>query len=178
MGQDFFQFTPKFKLGIAGNHKPGLRSVDEAIRRRFNLVPFTVTIPPEERDETLPEKLKAEWPGVLQWMLDGCAAWQERGLSAPPVVVEATAAYLEGEDSLAAWIEERCEQRSDLSATSTALFGSWSAWASASGELPGALRQFSMKLEARGFEKVKTRDGRRFQGIRPKPSDESNWVRE
>jgi hypothetical protein len=54
--------TPK--LIIAGNHKPGLRSVNEAIRRRFHLVPFTVTIPPEERDKDLADKLKAEWPGI------------------------------------------------------------------------------------------------------------------
>ena len=59
MRQDFFDFTPQFKLVIAGNHKPGLRSVDEAIRRRFHLVPFTVTIPPDERDLKLGEKLKA-----------------------------------------------------------------------------------------------------------------------
>jgi putative DNA primase/helicase len=55
MREDFFEFIPQFKLIIAGNHKPGLRSVDEAIRRRFHLVPFTVTIPEEERDETLTE---------------------------------------------------------------------------------------------------------------------------
>jgi hypothetical protein len=34
---------PQFKLFVAGNHKPGLRRVDEAIRRRLNLVPFTIT---------------------------------------------------------------------------------------------------------------------------------------
>ena len=45
MRQDFFTFLPAFKLFIAGNHKPGLRAVDEAIRRRLNLIPFTVTIP-------------------------------------------------------------------------------------------------------------------------------------
>jgi putative DNA primase/helicase len=73
MRQDFFEYVPQFKLLIAGNHKPGLRSVDEAIRRRFNLVPFTVTIPPEERDEGLPEKLKAELPGILAWMIRGCS---------------------------------------------------------------------------------------------------------
>ena len=50
MRQDFFEYTPQFKLMIAGNHKPGLRSVDEAIRRRFHLIPFTITIPPAERD--------------------------------------------------------------------------------------------------------------------------------
>jgi putative DNA primase/helicase len=50
MRQDFFEFTPQFKLIIAGNHKPTLRSVDEAIKRRFNLIPFTVTIP-EDREQ-------------------------------------------------------------------------------------------------------------------------------
>jgi putative DNA primase/helicase len=66
MRQDFFEFTPQFKLLIAGNHKPTLRSVDEAIKRRFNLIPFTVTIPAEERDPDFAEKkLQPEWPGIL-----------------------------------------------------------------------------------------------------------------
>jgi len=47
--QDFFDYRPQFKLCIAGNNKPLLRSVDEASRRRFHLIPFTVTIPLEER---------------------------------------------------------------------------------------------------------------------------------
>src|SRR5205807_4030130 len=45
MRQGFFRFVPTFKLMIAGNHRPRLRSVDEAIRRRFQLIPFAVTIP-------------------------------------------------------------------------------------------------------------------------------------
>jgi putative DNA primase/helicase len=81
MRQDFFGYLPQFKLVIAGNHKPGLRSVDEAIRRRFNLIPFTVTIPPDERDLKLADKLKPEWPGILQWMIDGCLEWQRIGLA-------------------------------------------------------------------------------------------------
>ena len=65
MRQDFFEYVPQFKLLIAGNHKPSLRTVDEAIRRRFHLIPFTVTIPPEQRDTTLGDRLKEEWPGIL-----------------------------------------------------------------------------------------------------------------
>ena len=65
MRQDFFEFQPQFKLFIAGNHRPRLRSVDEAIRRRFNLIPFTVAIPPDERNKELAEQLKAEWSGIL-----------------------------------------------------------------------------------------------------------------
>ncbi|MFL5150930.1 MAG: phage/plasmid primase, P4 family, partial [Microvirga sp.] len=72
MRQDFFEFQPQLKLFIFGNHKPSLASVDEAIQRRFHLVPFTVTIPPGERDLDLTEKLKAEWPGILAWMIEGC----------------------------------------------------------------------------------------------------------
>jgi putative DNA primase/helicase len=90
MRQDFFEYTPQFKLVVAGNHKPGLRSVDEATRRRLHLVPFTVTIPKAERDPDLFEKLKAQWPGILRWMIEGCLAWQREGLNPPPVVTGAT----------------------------------------------------------------------------------------
>jgi putative DNA primase/helicase len=90
MRQDYFEFAPQFKLVIAGNHKPGLRSVDEAIRRRFHLLPFTVTIPHAERNPNLREQLKAEWPGILSWMLEGCLDWQRRGLCPPKAVLDAT----------------------------------------------------------------------------------------
>jgi putative DNA primase/helicase len=88
MRQDFFEFTPVFKLIIAGNHRPGLRSVDEAIRRRFHLIPFTVTIPEAERDQQLGDKLQAEWPGILHWMIEGLGsgtACVRRRRSAPPL---------------------------------------------------------------------------------------------
>ena len=98
MRQDFFEYRPAFKLIIAGNHKPLLRSVDEAIRRRFHLIPFAVTIPPEERDAVLAEKLKAEWPGILAWLIEGCLEWQTEGLRPPQAVLEATEAYLSAED--------------------------------------------------------------------------------
>jgi putative DNA primase/helicase len=95
MRQDFFEFVPQLKLFIIGNHKPSLRSVDEAMRRRFNLIPFAVTIPVEERDAELPEKLKAESTGILAWMIQGCLRWKDVGLRAPEIVTAATAKYLE-----------------------------------------------------------------------------------
>jgi putative DNA primase/helicase len=81
MRQDFFTFKPQFKLIVAGNHKPSLRTVDEAIKRRLHMVPFAVTIPAEERDIDLAEKLKAEWPQILNWMIHGCLEWQHIGLA-------------------------------------------------------------------------------------------------
>lgn len=166
MRQDFFEFTPQFKLIIAGNHKPGLRSVDEAIRRRFHLLPFTVTIPPEERDPKLKDKLKDEWPGILAWAIKGCLDWQQQGLSPPEAVQTATAAYLEAEDAIAAWIEECCERDPQSWERSSDLFASWKPWAEQSGEFAGSTKRFVQTLEGRGFHPKKTRTGRGFEGIK------------
>lgn len=171
MRQDYFEFVPTFKLLIAGNHKPGLRSVDEAIRRRFNLIPFTVTIPESERDEGLPDKLRAEWPSILGWMIQGCLDWQRRGLDPPSAVIDATAAYLEAEDALAAWIEEAGEVDPNFFEGSQALFGSWKQYATRTGEYVGSLKKFSQRLEERGasigLSKSRGADGTRgFVGLR------------
>jgi putative DNA primase/helicase len=166
MRGDFFEFTPQFKLAIAGNHRPGLRSVDEAIRRRFNLVPFTVQIPPAERDEKLSERLKGEWPGILAWMIEGCLAWQREGLSAPAAVTQATAEYLESEDAMSCWFEDKCDRSPQSRTSSSDLFVSWKNWADAAGEPVGTQKRFSQKLEERGFEKQRSRHGREFVGIR------------
>lgn len=179
MRQDFFEFTPQFKLVIAGNHKPGLRSVDEAIRRRFHLVPFTVTIPPDERDETLTERLKEEWPGILSWMIEGCQDWLQHGLAPPEIVQAATAAYLEAEDAVTAWLEEACERDPNAWEGSSTLFASWKASAERAGEHPGTMKRLVQNLEARGFVSRRRMNGRGFEGLRIKHSDlsEAYWNR-
>lgn len=165
MRQDFFEFVPQFKLLVAGNHKPGLRTVDEAIRRRLNLIPFTVTIPPGERDLELADKLKAEGGGILQWAIDGCLAWQRDGLNAPKIVAEATQSYFEAEDALARWLEDRTEKRNGAWASSTALFSDWKAWAESNGEYAGKERGFSENLTAHGYCPKRKNVGRGFDGI-------------
>jgi putative DNA primase/helicase len=166
MRQDFFEYRPQFKLAIAGNHKPSLRSVDEAIRRRFHLIPFSVTIPADRADPELADKLKWEWPGILQWLIDGCLEWQRIGLRPPQAVLDATAAYLEAEDALAAWIDDKCERDPKAWEQSTMLFASWSAWADKAGEPVGTMRRFSQTLESRGFVPQRKSDGRGFAGLR------------
>jgi putative DNA primase/helicase len=162
MRQDYFSFTPVFKLVIAGNHKPGLRSVDEAIRRRFHLVPFAVTIPPGQRDKRLADKLKAEWPGILAWAIHGCLKWQAEGLNPPQAVLDATSAYLEAEDATAAWMDERCEVKATCWESSAALFASWKEWAELAGEFVGSQKQFGEKLEARGIQPSRKCTAARF----------------
>lgn len=153
MRQDNFTFIPQFKLVISGNHKPGLRNVDEAMRRRLHLIPFTVTIPDSEKDQLLMEKLREEAPAILQWCIEGCVSWLANSLAPPASVRNATAEYLEGEDRIGQWIEE-CTER-DLMNTCkvTALYRSYSAWCEASSEYALPRGRFMQALEAKGYPK-------------------------
>jgi putative DNA primase/helicase len=167
MRQDYFTFYPAFKLITAGNHKPGLRGIDEAIRRRLNLAPFTVTIPKNERDKDLFEKLRAEWPGILQWMMEGCTDWLEIGLKPPPVVVAATEDYLNEEDALARWIEECCAIDPIYYDTVANLFPNWRVWAENAREFVGSQKRFSQALDDRGYQRQRESGTGRagFKGI-------------
>jgi putative DNA primase/helicase len=151
MRQDFFEFEPQFKLMIVGNHKPSLRGVDEAIRRRLHLIPFTVTIRLEERDPDLSEKLKTEWPAILRWSVDGCLAWQREGLNPPAAVRDATATYLAGEDTFERWRDDCTAADPNAWEASADLWGSWKRWAENAGEFVGTHKRFSQTLEERGF---------------------------
>jgi putative DNA primase/helicase len=166
MRQDDFEYDPQFKLLIAGNHRPRLRSIDEATRRRFHMIPFDVTIPPEERDLGLTEKLRKEWPAILAWMIEGCLEYQWFGLAPPDAVLNATAAYLEGEDTVSAWVEEACERDPKARETSCDLFGNYTVWAGQRGEDAGAIGAFVQALEVRGFSGWRTSQARGVVGLR------------
>lgn len=167
MRQDFFEYRPQFKLLIAGNHKPGLRDVDEAMRRRLHLIPFTVTIPREKRDKNLSARLLEEKDFILQWMIAGCVEWQARGLMPPPAVQAATEEYFEAEDSLQRWMDESCTTEPNDTALTANLFESWKIWAERAGEYVVPLKRFSESLSQRGFNRWRdpTNDRYGFRGI-------------
>jgi putative DNA primase/helicase len=168
MRQDFFEFMPQFKLLLIGNHQPTLRNVDDAARRRFNIVPFIHKPPVPDRD--LETKLRAEWPSILRWMIDGCLIWQHSGLVRPQVVLDATEEYFGEQDSIRQWIEDRCETgKGTLSDTSTNLFRSWTSWATANGERPGTAKWFAPALRRLGFKQSRSKKARGFFGIEAKP---------
>jgi putative DNA primase/helicase len=164
MRQDFYTFTPVFKLVISGNHKPGLAAVDEAIRRRLHLVPFTVTIPPNERDSQLDQKLRAEWPGILQWAIEGCLEWQTSGLKPPSSVVAATEEYFATEDRMGTWLEENCMTSSQETAVKP-LFEDWCAWCDRNRVPSRSLNWFVGAIELHGFKRRRTNTNRLIEGL-------------
>lgn len=175
MHQDFFEFTPLFKLLIAGNHKPRLRNVDTAMRRRLHLLPFTQRFTGTHRDRDLADKLRAEADGIMQWIVEGTRRYLDIGLSPPAVVREATDEYFAAEDLFDQWLDQCCERDRGYTETPTRLFKSWQAFAEAANERAGRSNQFAEKLEAAGFRKERTNAQRFYSGLRLIASQNGGW---
>jgi P4 family phage/plasmid primase-like protien len=166
MRGDFFEYVPAFKLLIAGNHKPSLNRVDEAVRRRFHLVPFTVTIPPAQRDLELVEKLKAEWSAILQWAIDGCLEWQEHGLMPPASVTAATNDYFASQDTIRNWLNECAVEDVNSEVLCSVLFASWKQWCIENNEYAGSLKSFGQRLQDMGVPGRHSKKGELYRGYR------------
>jgi putative DNA primase/helicase len=110
MREDPWGFWPTHTLVMFSNHKPNVQGRDEGIWRRIRLVPWTVTITADERDEGLAVKLQSEAPGILRWIVEGARRFHNAGgLRPPEVVLAATAAYRNDEDIVGRFVKEVME---------------------------------------------------------------------
>lgn len=146
-----FEFLPTFKLWLATNHRPKVTGTDKGIWRRIKLIPFNVAIPENEQDRDLPEKLKEELPGILNWCVEGCLKWQREGLTPPTEVVFATDTYRAEMDTLLSFLADCCKLESDLKCTVKLLYESYREWCSSNGEQILSQRKFGAQLRERGF---------------------------
>ena len=172
LGRDPFTFTPRFKLLVTGNHRPVLRTVDAALRRRLCLVPFTHT--PAVPDRRLEAKLRDEAPAILRWMIEGCSAWAAEGqasgwaggLGRPEAVASATDAYLASEDLVGQFLAEWCDLSPTCLESSADLFAAWCAFARTLGEPPGTQRRLAARLGRHGLTREHLHHARVYRGVR------------
>ncbi|NBS71602.1 hypothetical protein EBT31_22225, partial [bacterium] len=180
MRQDLFEFQPQFTLVIAGNTKPEITNVDDAMRRRMHLIPFETK--PARKDVDLPDKLKEEYPAILAWIIEGAKAWLEQGLNPPLAVVQATEEYLDGEDALARWISERCVAGEDNEMGTNEAFVDFREWCRENNEAKGkdwSQRKFSAEMKVKGFDITRdkaTRTKRVFRDLELLIGDEDRMV--
>lgn len=165
MREDFWEFPKTFKIFMPVNHKPTIEGTDHGIWRRIKLIPFGVTIPKSEQDPRLPDKLRNELPGILAWLVRGCLRWQQVGLGEPAEVTQATTAYKDEMDTLAAFLSDRCVIEDGASEGATDLFDAYNEWCRGSNEVAGTQTTFGRKMGERGFEKKRTKAGMEYQGV-------------
>lgn len=165
-GQEF-EYDPKFKIWMATNHLPFIRGTDEGIWRRIKVIPFNVQIPANKVDKNLENKLKAEWTGILNWIVQGAIMWQVEGLKDPKVVQDASKQYRENMDPLEAFLDECCKAGSNYTIMGRPLYNAYRDWARESNEHLMSMTKFGREM-AKKLPKTKERNGTRYVGIQLK----------
>lgn len=108
-------FTPHWQLVFECNGLPRAPSDDRGFRRRFKLYPWVVQFGvtpgvPDEPVHLVKERLLAEGPGILNWMIQGCIDWlNERVIPEPEMARRATASFWEATSAMGEWIEKHCD---------------------------------------------------------------------
>jgi putative DNA primase/helicase len=167
--RNFFTYRPQFKLWFSTNHKPNVRGSDIGIWRRIYLIPFTVFIPKSERDKSLPDKLRAEAPGILAWAVRGCREWQKLGLGTSGAIDCAIEEYKTEQDTVQSWIQDNCILDAPdltLRASNADLLKSYTEWARANHENQISGKELGYRLAALGLTPFKSHGKRGWAGIR------------
>jgi P4 family phage/plasmid primase-like protien len=158
------EFTPRFKMIIAGNHRPTIRGTDNGIWRRMRLLPFNRTFDLGQRDGRLTDTLKAEADHILAWVFAGCQAYLEHGLGAVPASISAaTDQYRKEEDVIGLWLAERTQPTGEC--LSAVLYADFTVWCESTGQRARSMQAFGRSLAARGLQKAHTRNGATYTGI-------------
>jgi putative DNA primase/helicase len=163
--QDYFEFDPHFKLWLATNDLPSISGTGEAIWRRIIVIPFNVTIPPEDRDKTLVARLLKELPGILGWVLQGLTEWKQERLNPPAQVLNAGGAYRKDNDTVGRWIEEVCVADRSRKTDMRELYASYEGWCDTNGLKATSNVNLGKELTRRGFQSIKERFGNARIGI-------------
>jgi putative DNA primase/helicase len=166
------EFVPTHLILLITNNKPHASSDDYALWKRLLLVEFKIRFidEPKERfersrDPDLLEKLKAEAPGILAWLVKGCFLWRTLGLNPPESVRLATDKYREEEDALAQFIADRCVVGDGVEAKAGDLFKVYLDWAEEVGiRKPLGLVSFGKKMGNR-FAKEQRPEANYYVGI-------------
>ena len=107
LNHEFFTFMPVCKIWIATNNKPKIVGQDDGIWRRIHLIPFTQKFQGRENKQ-LKDQLRAELPGILNWIVEGTRLWLRDGLNPPDTVKAATAAYRQESNPITPFVEACC----------------------------------------------------------------------
>lgn len=132
--QEFFTFWPHLKLWLFVNHKPKVVDDSFGFWRRVRLIPFTKQFKDDADDKNLRDKLRAEAPGILAWLIQGCLEWQKRGLEPMPACVKAaTLEYQQESDILTGFISDKCIEHPSATIKASELYSAYRNWCEAEG---------------------------------------------
>lgn len=164
---EYFSFKPTFKIFMATNHKPKIRGADNGIWRRIKMIPFTVTILPEQRDKKLTEKLIAENSGILNWLIQGYAMWKKEDLEDPDAVRQANEEYRMDMDAVGTFVNDCLELDAALQwrLHTKILYETYIKWCAKNNERVMSQKWLGLRMSEKGFKRLSSNGQRYWLGL-------------
>lgn len=174
MHKSSFSFEPVCKLHLVTNHLPHVRDSTHGAWRRLRILEWPVQLEAHEIDPYLMQKLKAELPGILTWMVQGAVEYLRHGLAESARSRALKKGLRETADDVQQWIESRVLVEAGATVQSSVAYEDYRRWATAQGEsAPRSKQVWAPDLEGKNFTKRKSSTGSMvWQGMRLRPCPE------
>lgn len=166
-GKKNIEFTPTHLLLLLTNHRPVAPANDLALWERIILVPFLAKFTKDnpETDLRIGEKMKAEAPGILNWLVEGCLKWQSVGLTEPTKVKAYTEDYHSENDIFSNFIAECCDTNSEESMIKgTYAYDNYVNYAKSVGGEIYTRKKFGIEMH-NAFNSIRRKDGIYYLGV-------------
>jgi putative DNA primase/helicase len=160
---DTFSFDPQFKIFLSTNYKPRINDNSEGMWRRVRIIPCNHHFDDATKDSSFPEKLKAEYPGILNWVIEGCTKWYQArethgntGFNKCNIIMTETDEYRLESDTLGCFLEDTTDKDPNFRAYFDDLYDAYRVWCDENNEKNVYdKRYFNKQLKERGIESVK-----------------------
>lgn len=170
---EYFTYEPVFKIFLAANNMVPVHGTDHGIWRRLLIVRFDQVISESEADKFLDVKLHKEFPGILNWLIEGFKQYQEIGLNPPVKVLNATQSYRTDMNPIADFLRIGCTLSSGLNATKAELYNGYVKFCEENSEKPVTKRTFGRLLRDQNFTDAKKGGKHVWLGIALKAESDS-----
>lgn len=157
---------------INTNQMPVIKDWSHGMRRRITILPFDVEIPKWRQDVTLSATLRAEYPAIFNWAMDGRARFVRNGykFTENRLLETMMEEYHSESSSLLRFMKRRGYLREDPDLKDgkpmwiryTDLYEEYSRWCVAENEERVARNQGGRILQEAGFKYRRSTDGRQY----------------
>lgn len=161
-------WDPTHQVFMLANFRPEPPADDGGVWRRLKPVDWLHTVPEDQMDGDLPQKLRGELAGVAQRILAGWRDFRDSGLKVPESAKRLVTEWRADVDTIGRFLEEKCavdKNRTDYRTKSSLLFLKWSSFCQGLNEDPGSNKAFSQALKRKGFAIERVTNGMHVVGV-------------
>lgn len=167
-------WDPTHSITFLVNNAPEVEDLGPSMAARVMVADFRMRYDGDKEDKLLYGKLEKEAPGVLAILCWAAKAWYDSwstgqgGIELTPRVIEQSKAFMERNDTIANWLNERAAFEHDATCPAGVAYESYLDWHRRQGLPEEAMSQvrWGLTMQKKGFNKKRTKTGIVYSGFR------------